>query len=215
MHLPRDGRETELEILDLLQRLEDQIAESHRIPLTAKVLVDEQAVYQILDDLRRTLPEELAQARFIVRDRERILSEARQAADRMVADAREEAIRLSGESEIQQLAQEQAEEVLGRAREVAQEIKLEADRYADEVLAKVQGSLERAVETIRVSRESLLPHRRGQADAAGDSHPEPSEDREAGPLDAPSAAAGSPPRRWGRRSARAGGGLPVPHDDSA
>lgn len=166
MHVPRDARETELGILDLLQRLEDQVAESHRVPLTAKVLVDEQAVYHLIDELRRILPEELAQARFIVRDRERILAEARQSADRIVAEAREEAIRLSGESEIRQLAQEQAEEILDRAREVAREIKAGADRYADDVLAKVQASLERAVETIRQSRASLVPASRTPVAAA-------------------------------------------------
>ncbi len=142
-------------ILDLVQRLEDLVADSHRVPLTNKVLVDEQELYGLLDELRRVLPEELAQARFIVRDRDRILAEARETAERLVSQGREEGARLAGEAEVMRLAQAEAEEILEKAKAVAREIRLGADRYADEVLSKVEGGLERTIKTIRQSRLEL------------------------------------------------------------
>lgn len=144
-----------MEVLDLLDRLENLISTARRVPFTGRVLVDEEEVYSILDEIRQAFPEELRQAKWISKERDRFLAGAREEADNLVKEAKSYVAKMAEDSAITQKAQEKAEEILEEARRIAREIKHGAREYADEVLSKIEGSLARTVETIRQSREQL------------------------------------------------------------
>src|SRR5450759_5508855 len=65
-----------MDIFARLDKIEDFIANSKRVPLSSSVMVNEAEFYDLLDDIRATLPNELKQARLISKDRERIMAEA-------------------------------------------------------------------------------------------------------------------------------------------
>ena len=48
------------------------------MPLTDQVRVDKEEIYDILDQMRATIPEEIKQARWIVKERQEMLAEAKQ-----------------------------------------------------------------------------------------------------------------------------------------
>jgi hypothetical protein len=52
-----------MESLDLVDKLDDLIHNAKTVPLTGQVRIDREKFYEILDQLRVTIPEEIKQAR--------------------------------------------------------------------------------------------------------------------------------------------------------
>ncbi len=50
--------------------------------------------------MRATIPEEIKQARWIVKERQEMLAEAKREADRILNDAREQAVKLASQEEV-------------------------------------------------------------------------------------------------------------------
>jgi hypothetical protein len=100
-----------MDVLVLIDKLDDTIHNAKPVPLTDQVRVDKEEVYDILDQMRATIPEEIKQARWIVKERQEMLAEAKREAERIIREAREEQIRLIGEEEIVKQAERQADEI--------------------------------------------------------------------------------------------------------
>ncbi len=143
----------ELEIL--LNRLEALVADSPRLPLTGKVLVDAQEILSLVRDLRLTLPDDVREARRLLDERQLIMEEAREEAAAALSRAENQADRLVDESTVLLEAQEKAENLVAESERVAREIRLRAREYADETLERLQGQLERMLETLTHNREDL------------------------------------------------------------
>ena len=60
-----------MDVLVLIDKLDDQIHNAKPVPLTDQVRVDKEEIYDILDQMRATIPEEIKQARWIVEQAER------------------------------------------------------------------------------------------------------------------------------------------------
>src|ERR687893_376305 len=80
-----------MDVLVLIDKLDDQIHNAKPVPLTDQVRVDKEEIYDILDQMRATIPEEIKQARWIVKERQEMLAEAKREAERIVKDARDRA----------------------------------------------------------------------------------------------------------------------------
>ena len=144
-----------MDILALLEKLDAYISECGRVPLIGRVLVDEDEVFAIIDDIRAQLPQEMEQAKWVMKERERILSEARREGEDMKEDAQGQIATLASESAIAKEARAQAEELLARAREVATEINLGAREYADDLLQEVEHAIDDALARVRQGRKEL------------------------------------------------------------
>ena len=86
-----------LDIMFLLERLESQIATGTGVPRTRKVLVDKDAVLDLIDQLRVAVPEEVHAAKRINAEGERIIEKANEESARIAARAQEQAAYLIGE----------------------------------------------------------------------------------------------------------------------
>jgi cell division septum initiation protein DivIVA len=151
-----------VEIMAMLDRFEDVIAGATKVPLTGKVLMDPDELLSIIDEMRELLPQEIRDANRVARDREAILSEAREQAESAVREANALAARLTAESSVTQEAQKQADELIDQAKRVAREIRQNALEWADELFGRVQPDLEKvaadtqkAVLAVRKAREEL------------------------------------------------------------
>ena len=105
-----------MDVLVLIDKLDDVIHNARTVPLTDSVMIDREEIYELLDQMRSTIPEEIKQARWIVKERQEMLAEAKQEADRIVAEANEKAARLASEEEVVRLAEKQAKEIIEDAR---------------------------------------------------------------------------------------------------
>ena len=108
-------------------------------PLTDQVRIDREEIYDILDQMRATIPEEIKQARWIVKERQEMLAEAKRECDRLLGEAREQATREASQTEIVKLAERQAQDILDDARRQARETRLEMEDWADSILVDARG----------------------------------------------------------------------------
>jgi F0F1-type ATP synthase membrane subunit b/b' len=118
-------------------------------------MIDREEIYDILDQMRSTIPEEIKQARWIVKERQEMLAEAKQEADRVMSEAQERAERLASDTEVVRLAERTAQQIQEEAREREREIRLGAEDYADEVLGNLELNLDKFLAAVRRGRERL------------------------------------------------------------
>src|SRR5665647_2609282 len=140
-----------MDVLVLIDKLDDIIHNARSVPLTDSVMIDREEMYDILDQMRSTIPEEIKQARWIVKERQEMLAEAK----RVLTEAQERADRLASETEVVRLAERNAEQVMEDARERERETRLGAEDYADEVLGNLEINLDKFIAAVRRGRERL------------------------------------------------------------
>ena len=138
-----------MDIQHLVDRLEQTLAESRRIPLTANLIVDEDRVFAVIDQMRVTIPEEVKRANRIEAEKERILAQAQEEADRIRELAKQEAGELVRRDPIMVSAQQRAETILERARREAEVMRSESDVYVLDVLSKLEEDLLRSLSVVR------------------------------------------------------------------
>ena len=144
-----------MDVLVLIDKLDDLVHNARPVPLTDQVRVDREEIYDLLDQMRATIPEEIKQARWIVKERQEMLAEAKREAERIVKEAREQQARLVDQEEISRQAERAAEEIVEEAREREREIRLGAEDYADEILATLEVNLGKFLTAVQRGREQL------------------------------------------------------------
>jgi cell division septum initiation protein DivIVA len=144
-----------MDVLVLIDKLDDLVHNARTVPLTDSVMVDREEIYELLDQMRSTIPEEIKQARWIVKERQEMLAEAKQEAERVLKEAQDRAEQLASEMEVVRLAERQAGQILEDAREQERSIRFGAEDYADEVLGNLEVNLDKFLAAVRRGRERL------------------------------------------------------------
>jgi cell division septum initiation protein DivIVA len=158
-----------MDVLVLIDKLDDVVHNARPVPLTDQVRVDREEIYDLLDQMRATIPEEIKQARWIVKERQEMLAEAKREAERIVREAREQQARLISDEEVTKQAERAADEIVEDARAREREIRLGAEDYADEILNTLEVNLQKflaAVQRGRDRRSDRGSCRRGEAASA-------------------------------------------------
>lgn len=148
-----------MDIASRLKQLEEMVAEAKSMPLSSSVLLNRDEVLEVLTSMREDLPEEIKQARWVVKDREELLAKARRDAEALIEEARAEQARLAAGDEVALRAEEEAGRILGEAREEARQIRLEAEDYVDQHLASLEAAIGKLRESLAASAadvESLI-----------------------------------------------------------
>ena len=149
-----------MDVLVLIDKLDDLVHNAKAVPLTDQVRIDREEIYDILDQMRATIPEEIKQARWIVKERQEMLAEAKRECDRILGEAREQAAREASQTEIVKLAERQAQEIIDEARRQARETRLEMEDWADGILSTLEVNLDKFLSAVKRGRERL--HERSQ-----------------------------------------------------
>ncbi|HEY5505870.1 MAG TPA: ATPase [Coriobacteriia bacterium] len=144
-----------MDILALVDRIEEAMDSGRSVPLMRGRLVDIDKVYEIIDEVRANFPDELKQARWIVKERQEMLEEAEKEANRILEEARDRADAMAAEQEIVRRAAEQAAGILDDARQQEREIRLGAEDYADEMLANLEVNLGKLLTAVQRGRDRL------------------------------------------------------------
>jgi cell division septum initiation protein DivIVA len=144
-----------MDILALIDRIEEIVEHAGGVPFSNAKRVDPDAIYEIIDEVRAQFPDELKQARWIVKERQEMLEEAEKEANRILEEARDRAQSIASEQEIVRLADSQAADILDRARQQEREIRLGAEDYADEMLANLEVNLGKLLTAVQRGRDRL------------------------------------------------------------
>ncbi len=142
-----------MDIQHLLDRLEVLLSDSRRIG--GKLIVDAQRSWDLIDQMRISIPEEVKQAQRVNQERDRIIAQAKEEASRIVELSRQEANKLTDEHAMSQQARELASTIEARARREADRIQREADSYVLEVLSQLDTDLTRTLTVVRNGIEKV------------------------------------------------------------
>ena len=144
-----------MDVLVLIDKLDDLIHNARPVPLTDQVRVDREEIYDLLDQMRATIPEEIKQARWIVKERQEMLEEAKRESERVIREAREQQARLVSDEEVTKQAERAADEIVEDARAREREIRLGAEDYADEILNTLEVNLQKFTAAVQRGRDRL------------------------------------------------------------
>src|SRR6478609_1056455 len=144
-----------MDVLVLIDKLDDVVHNARPVPLTDEVRVDKEEIYDLLDQMRATIPDEIKQARWIVKERQEMLAEAKREAERIVKEAREKQDSLINEQEVTKQAERVAEEIIDDAKSREREIRLGAEDYADDILNTLEVNLSKFIGAVQRGRERL------------------------------------------------------------
>ena len=139
-----------MDILHLIDQLEALLNEGSHPPLMGKrVLIDEQRAWEVIDQMRVSIPDEVKKAKRINQERDRIIAQANEEATRIVELGRDEVQQLASETEIAKQAQARAQTIVERAQREADALKADADDYTIQVLSKLEEDLAKALSIVR------------------------------------------------------------------
>ena len=144
-----------MDIMALVDRIEESMDAGRSVPLSRGRLIDTDKVYEIIDEIRGSFPDELKQARWIVKERQEMLEEAEKEANRILEEARDRADAMASDQEIVRRANEQAASIMDDARQQEREIRLGAEDYADEMLANLEVNLGKLLTAVQRGRDRL------------------------------------------------------------
>lgn len=164
----------DLEIMDLFQELEELVENAPVKGITRKAIsIEKDQILGIIDDIKSLIPEEVNQAIWINKERQRIITEAKAEAEQIIRQANQEAEIKAQEgekfeenlkqqfddivesNEVVIRAKQRAEEIIGRAEAYAVEIREGSIEYAEDVISAVEQSLIETLETVRTNKAEL------------------------------------------------------------
>src|SRR4028118_368422 len=145
-----------MDVLVLIDRLEELVEEARSFPgFGNTAMVDRDAAFDVIDQMRQTMPEELKQARWIVKERQSMLDEARSESDRIIRQAPEEAEKITSEEEVLKRAEKRSAEIMEDARRREREIRMGAEDYEEEDIEKNEEKIGKLLEAVQRGRSKL------------------------------------------------------------
>jgi F0F1-type ATP synthase membrane subunit b/b' len=144
-----------MDLAGRLSQLEEVVAEAKSMPLSSSVLISRDEVLQMIHEMQENLPEEIKQARWVVKDREELLAKARVEGDRIIDQAREEQRRLALRDQVARRAEEEAARMLQEAEDTTDAMRREAEDYVDAKLAQFEIALRKILEDAQATARAL------------------------------------------------------------
>ncbi len=154
---------------DILDMMDDLLDNAASVPFSVKKsIIDADQMRDYINEIRLNLPQEIKQAKLIVRDRQSIINDANKEADSIIRRAEDRAKVIVSNDEITKAAKARAAEILTQAQGKAKEIKSAANKYIDGVLVRTEECLQSNLADVRKTRQAIktLPAQSGGADAA-------------------------------------------------
>lgn len=152
-----------IEINLLLDRLEALLVESRQFMLTSNIIVDRDRCFDIINQMRVSIPEEVKKAKRLQQERDRIIAQANEEAERITNLARRQSAEMLEEHQLAQQAENKGQMIIERAQREAQEIRMGADEYALSVLRQIEqrlleqlGTVQNGIVTLEQSAFSAL-----------------------------------------------------------
>lgn len=141
---------------ELLDSIENLLQNGWELPFSkGKGLTDVKKIQEIINSVKKELPQEIEQAKAIVADRSQIIEEAKNEAADIVKKAENKAAVLINREEIVKQSEIQAEVIINDAKKRSNEIKRAANDYVENLMKRTDEILTGNLADFRKSRQSL------------------------------------------------------------
>lgn len=154
---------------DILDMMDDLLDSAASVPFSVKKsIIDGDQMRDYINEIRLNLPQEIKQAKLIVRDRQSIITDANKEADAIIRRAEDRAKVIVSNDEITKAAKARSAEILTQAQGKAKEIKSAANKYIDDVLVRTEECLQSNLGDVRKTRQAIktLPAQQSAGNSA-------------------------------------------------
>ena len=139
----------------LLRRVVEIITNAKSLPLSTSVRIEKDEVLELLEEAVARFPDELREARWLLKERQEFLDKVQREGDDILEAARARAERMVQRTEIVRQAQHTAQITVERAQEEARRLRHEAEDYCDQKLGAFESVLDRTIKTVQAGRDKL------------------------------------------------------------
>lgn len=141
------------EILEIMTEMVDSAV---AVPLSGgKCIVNGERMRELIADLQDCIPQEIAQAKRVLSEKDRLIEDARKEAESKVKIAEEHARRLVEEDEITKKVKERANDMMSLAMTQSKELKNAASDFADNLLRTTEQGLVDSINQLRAAKSAL------------------------------------------------------------
>ena len=145
-----------MELQNLIEELEEIVENATKVPLSSKCMIDREEVLEIIQQFRLNYPEEIKQAQWVKKERERILNESRQEANNIIEAANQKVVQMVNETEIIKIAKTKADEIVKEAEMQGDQIVEEATTQGDQIMQEADVRANEYKNRAQVYADSLL-----------------------------------------------------------
>lgn len=138
-----------------LRRAIDIVANAPTMPLSSSPRIDRDEVVELLDRALASMPDELRQARWMLKERQEFVNKTRREANEMLEAARVQAERMVQRTEVVRAAESRARQVIETAESDSRRLKLETEDFLDQRLASFEILLDKLGKTVGAGRQKL------------------------------------------------------------
>jgi vacuolar-type H+-ATPase subunit H len=139
----------------LLRRAIDIIATAPSMPLSSTPRIDRDEIIEILEGSLVRLPDELRQARWMLKERQEFIKKTRREADELLEAARVQAERMVQRTDVVRSAEQRARQIVESAETDARRLRHETEDFLDQRLGSFEILLDRLQKTVASGRQRL------------------------------------------------------------
>ncbi|MEY4401812.1 MAG: hypothetical protein RL072_1677 [Actinomycetota bacterium] len=143
-----DAEEILLDVIEL-------ISKAPNVPLSSTPRIDREEVIALLEDAIACLPQEVREARFLLKEKENFLNRSQRESDEIIEAARTQAERMVQRTEVVRASEARARQIIDEAESTARRLKSETEDFLDRRLGSVEILIDRLMKTIKHGRDRL------------------------------------------------------------
>jgi hypothetical protein len=139
----------------LLRRAIDVIATAPTMPLSSSPRIDRDEIIELLEEALHRMPEEMRQARWMIKERQEFVNKTRREADELLEAARVQAERMVQRTEVVRAAEQRARQLNEAAETDARRLRHETEDFLDQRLGSFEILLDKLNKTVQAGRARL------------------------------------------------------------
>jgi len=144
-----------MDIIQLIEELEDEFSKGKNFLWSKKSLVNLDRCAELIDELKMSLPTAIQEARYLLSQRDKILSQAQEMADKTMKEAELRAEQLVSESQLIKKSEDEADEIVENANKRCSQLYNVTKENIDKMLKAVEDYLLENIHIVRNNREEL------------------------------------------------------------
>ena len=139
----------------LLRRAADIVANAPTMPLSSSPRIDRDQMIDLLETALERLPDELRQARWMLKERQEFVAKTRREADELLEAARVQAERMVQRTEVVRAAEQKARQIIEAAESDSRRLRHETEDFLDQRLGSFEILLDKLSKTVHSGRQRL------------------------------------------------------------
>lgn len=144
-----------MDIIKLIEDLEEEFGKTQNSLFGRKSHIDVDKCIELLDELKRSLPSSLQEARYVLSQKDKIIAQANELSEKTLKEAEMRAEQLVSESELVKKSEQEANEIMDNANKRCSQLYNATRENIDKMLKAVEDYMLENLHVVRSNRETL------------------------------------------------------------